>query len=340
MSRPQPPSRGRPWLVADIGGTNARFGLVDTPGARPERVRRLDGADHADLAAAATAYLEQVGASAAPGAACVAVAGPVGGDRVRLTNSHWDFSVAATRDRLGLDHLEVVNDFAALALSLPRLGGDGDLVSLGGPAAAPCGPKAVLGPGTGLGVAGLVPAEGAGWVPVPGEGGHVDVPAIDEREWEVVRLLRARQGSVTAECLLCGPGLSRLHGALAEVRGVRAPERTAAEVCAEAPGDPLCAEALDVFCCLLGGFAGNAALSLGATGGVFLGGGILPRIIPVVRSSGFRRRFEDKHRMTDYLHGIATQLIVAQDPALLGASARLDQRLATGQGGAYEPAQQ
>ncbi|KIH98412.1 glucokinase [Streptomonospora alba] len=339
MSRPQPPSKQRPWLVADIGGTNARFGLVEEPGTRPERVRRLEGAEHADLAAAATAYLEQVGATAEPGAACVAVAGPVGGDRVRLTNSHWDFSAAATRGRLGLDHLEVVNDFAALALSLPRLGG-ADLVSLGGPDTVPEGPMAVLGPGTGLGVAGLVPAEGAGWVPVPGEGGHVDVPAVDEREWEIVRLLRARQGAVTAECLLCGPGLGRLHGALAEVRGVAAPERTAAEICAEATEDRLCAEALDVFCCLLGGFAGNAALSLGATGGVFLGGGILPRIIPVVRSSGFRRRFEDKHRMNDYLHGIATMLIVAQDPALLGAAARLDQRLETVQGDVHEPAQQ
>ncbi|MFD0777091.1 glucokinase, partial [Streptomonospora algeriensis] len=118
------------------------------------------------------------------------------------------------------------------------------------------------------------------------------------------------------------------------------PRRTAADICAAAPQDALCAEALDVFCCLLGGFAGNAALTLGATGGVFLGGGILPRIIPVVRSSGFRRRFEDKHRMTGYLHGIATMLIVAQDPALLGAAARLDQRLETVQGGAHEPAQQ
>nr|WP_155999461.1 glucokinase [Streptomonospora sp. PA3] len=324
-------------MVADIGGTNARFGLVEAPGARPVRVRRLDGADHAGLAAAATAYLEQAGASAAPGAACVAVAGPVGGDRIRLTNSHWDFSAAQTRDRLGLDRLEVINDFAALALSLPRLQ-SADLVALGGPAPAPAGPKAVLGPGTGLGVAGLVPA-GNTWVPVPGEGGHVDVCAVEEREEEVVRLLRARQTSVTAECLLCGPGLARLHDALARLRGEQAPPRTAAEICAAAPEDALCAETLEVFCRLLGGFAGNTALMLGATGGVFLGGGILPRIIPTVLSSGFRRRFEDKHRMTDYLRGVATVLIVAQDPALLGAAARLDQLLDHGKEAAYEPAQ-
>ncbi|GAA4936321.1 glucokinase [Streptomonospora halophila] len=338
MSRPQPPSERRPWLVADIGGTNARFGLVEAPGTRPARVRRLEGAEHADLGAAAAAYLEQVDAPARPGAACVAVAGPVGGDRIRLTNSHWDFSASATRDRLGLDRLEVVNDFAALALSLPRLGED-DVLPLGGPPAAPDRPMAVLGPGTGLGVAGLVPAAG-GWAPVPGEGGHVDVPAVEERELEVVRLLRARQGAVTAECLLCGPGLTRLHDALAEVRGLGAPRRTAAEICAAAPRDPHCAETLDVFCCLLGGFAGNVALTLGATGGVFLGGGILPRIIPVVQSSGFRRRFEDKHRMAGYLQSVATMLIVAQEPALLGAAARLDQCLDPVQGGADEPAQQ
>ncbi|QBI54274.1 glucokinase [Streptomonospora litoralis] len=337
MSRPQPPSAGRPWLVGDIGGTNARFGLVAGPGTRPVAVRRLEGAEHADLGAAAVAYLEQVGASD-PGAACVAVAGPIDSDRVRLTNSHWDFSVTATRERLGLDHLEVVNDFAALALSLPRLGED-DLLPLGGPTPVPGRPMAVLGPGTGLGVAGLVPT-GAGWVPVAGEGGHVDAPAVEERELDAVRVLRARQGPVTAECLLCGPGLSRLHSALAEVRGEAAASLSAAEICAAASGDRLCAEALDVFCCLLGGFAGNVALTLGATGGVFLGGGILPRIIPIVQSSGFRRRFEDKHRMADYLEGIATTLIVARDPALLGAAARLDQRLEPVQGEAHEPAQQ
>ncbi|NYI94410.1 glucokinase [Streptomonospora nanhaiensis] len=324
-ARVAPPSPHRPWLVADIGGTNARFGLLEAPGARPARVARLEGADHADLAAAATAYLAGAGAAGPPAAACVAVAGPVTGDRVKLTNSAWDFSVADTRHRLGLAHLEVVNDFAALAMALPRLE-DGDIVSLGGPPHRAEGPKAVLGPGTGLGVAGLVPVPGGGWVPVSGEGGHVDVPAVAEREVAVVELLRAEQGTVTAECLLCGPGLARLHGALARLRGLPDPGRTAAQICAER-GDPLCAETLEVFCDLLGGFAGNAALTLGATGGVYLGGGILPRITALVQASGFRRRFEEKQRMTDYLKGIATSLIVARDPALLGAAARLEQCL-------------
>lgn len=342
MSRLQPPTPQRPWLVADIGGTNARFGLVQAPGARPAHIRRLEGAAHADLAAAARAYLAQTdepGAPARPSAACVAVAGPVSGDRIRLTNSHWDFSAEGTRLQLGLDHLEVLNDFAALALSLPRLGG-GDLAELGGPAPAPGKPMAVLGPGTGLGVAGLVPAAG-GWVPIAGEGGHVDVPACEERERDVVALLAAEQGGpVSAEHLLCGPGLSRLHAALARVRGEEPQHRSAADICTGADGDRRCAETLEVFCGLLGSFAGNTALTLGATGGVFLGGGILPRIIPVVRSSGFRRRFDDKPPMSAYLEGIATNLIVAPDPALLGAAARLDQCPTPVQGGADVPAQQ
>ncbi len=321
---PAPPTAQRPWLVADIGGTNARFGLVEAPGARPSRVHTMACADHGDLASAASAYLEQAADGVRPGAACVAVAGPVEGDRIRLTNARWDCSAADTRRRLGLDRIEVINDFAALALSLPRLDGD-DLLSLGGPPPAPKKPMAVLGPGTGLGVAGLLPLGGSGWIPVPGEGGHVNVPAADDREIEVLRLLRAEQGTVTAECLLSGPGLTRLHRALAQIHGVPAHELSAARICA-AEDDGLCAEALEVFCALLGGFAGNVALTLGATGGVFLGGGILPRIPAVLQHSGFRRRFEEKHRMTDYVKDIATMLIVAPTPALLGAAARLDQR--------------
>ncbi|MDA0563473.1 glucokinase [Streptomonospora sp. S1-112] len=338
-ARLAPPSPERPWLVADIGGTNARFGLLEAPGARPARVARLEGADHPDLAAAATAYLTGARAAGPPAAACVAVAGPVTGDRVKLTNSAWDFSVDHTRRRLGMDHLEVVNDFAALAMALPRLE-EGDVVPLGGPPPRAEDPKAVLGPGTGLGVAGLVPVPGGGWVPVSGEGGHVDVPAATPRETAVVELLRAERATVTAEDLLSGPGLARLHGALARLRGLPDPRRTAAQICADRR-DPLCAETLEVFCDLLGGFAGNAALTLGATGGVYLGGGILPRITALVRASGLRRRFEEKPPMTDYLKGIATCLIVAPDPALLGAAARLEQCLdSTAKETPDDPAQQ
>ncbi|MFF5206071.1 glucokinase [Streptosporangium sp. NPDC000396] len=309
-----------PWLVADIGGTNARFGLVTEPGAGPSEVDVLSGADHDSLPEAVAAYLAEHAGGVRPGAACIAIAGPVQGDRYRFTNADWSGSV---RD-LGIPHVELLNDFEALAASLPHLHG-GDLVSLGGPAPSR-GVKAVLGPGTGLGVSGLVPAA-EGWVPVPGEGGHVTVPVLDERDHEIVRALRAEGlDHVVAEHLLSGPGLTRLHRALALVHGVDAPRLSAADIVARLD-DSLCAEAVEVFCGMLGTFAGNVALILGARGGVYLGGGVLPRIVERVRSSDFRRRFEATPTLNDYLSGIATTLIVAPQPALTGAAAWLGQRM-------------
>ncbi|MFD1934450.1 MULTISPECIES: glucokinase [Nonomuraea] len=308
-----------PWLVADIGGTNARFGLVIEPGGAPTEIAVLAGADHDTLPEAVAAYLADHAGGVRPGAACLAVAGPIDGDSYRLTNLPWTGSV---RD-LGVPYATLLNDFEALALSLPHLEGD-DLASLGGPAPVD-GVKAVLGPGTGLGVAGLVPAE-RGWVPVPGEGGHVTVPILDDRELEIVRVLRAGgMPHVVAEHLLSGPGLTRLHDALAVVNGVRAPTLGASDIVARLD-DSLCAETVEVFCGMLGSFAGNVALTLGARGGVYLGGGVLPRIVDRVRASDFRRRFEATPQLVDYLSAIATTLIVAPQPALTGAAAWLAQQ--------------
>ncbi|MEV0162274.1 glucokinase [Nonomuraea fuscirosea] len=308
-----------PWLVADIGGTNARFGLVTSLGAPPSNVAVLPGADHPTLPDAVTAYLATHAGGVRPGAACLALAGPIDGDDYRLTNSSWAGSV---RD-LGIPYARLLNDFEALAVSLPHLEG-ADLVSLGGPAPGH-GVKAVLGPGTGLGVGGLVPVDD-GWAPIPGEGGHVTVPVVEPKEFEVVRALRA-QGlpHVVAEHLLSGPGLVRLHRALASVNGVAAPDLTASDIVARVD-DSLCAETVEVFCGLLGGFAGNVALTLGARGGVYLGGGVLPRIVERVRASGFRARFEANPDMAAYLAGIGTALIVAPQPALTGAAAWLSRR--------------
>ncbi|MFG1613914.1 glucokinase [Nonomuraea wenchangensis] len=307
-----------PWLVADIGGTNARFGLVTSLDEPPSHVAVLAGADHPTLPDAVAAYLGQHAGGARPGAACLALAGPIDGDHYRLTNSAWAGSV---RD-LGVPYVRLLNDFEALALSLPHLGGD-DLVPLGGPEPAH-GVKAVLGPGTGLGVSALVPTE-HGWTPVPGEGGHVTVPVVDERELEIVRVLRARgMPHVVAEHVLSGPGLVRLHRALAEVNSVSAPELSAADIVARLD-DSLCAETVEVFCGLLGSFAGNVALTLGARGGVYLGGGVLPRIVERVRAGGFRERFTSNPDMAAYLEGIGTSLIVAPQPALTGAAAWLSQ---------------
>ncbi len=311
-----------PWLVADIGGTNARFGLVTEPGGQPEAVAVLAGAEHDGLPEAVAAYIADHAGGVQPGAACVAIAGPVKGDRYRLTNAGWTGSV---RD-LGIPNAWLLNDFEALAASLPHLRGD-DLVSLGGPEPSQ-GVKAVLGPGTGLGVGGLVPAA-EGWVPIPGEGGHVTAPVLDRRDHEIVRALRADGlEHVVAEHLLSGPGLSRLHRGLALVHGTDAPRLSASDIVTRMD-DSLCAETVEVFCAMLGTFAGNVALTLGARGGVYLGGGVLPRIVDRVRSSDFRRRFEATPTLNDYLSGIATALIVAPQPALTGAAAWLNQRLST-----------
>ncbi|MFF5263868.1 glucokinase [Actinomadura viridis] len=313
-----------PWLVADIGGTNARFALIEGPGERPGRVRSLPTREHAALAEAAAAYLAEE--EARPGAACLAVAGPVSAGRYRLTNAGWAPGTAEqVRGSLGLPVLRIVNDFEALAMALPYLAGD-DLRPVGG--AAPPVPDgterlAVLGPGTGLGVAGLLPLDGR-WIPLPGEGGHVDVPAATDREIEVLRLLRAEPDVGSAEHLLSGSGLVRLHRLLGVIHGVRVEPLTAARICAM-DGDPLCAETIEVFCALLGSFAGNAALTLGARGGVYLGGGILPRIAGALDRSDFRSRFESKPPVEDYLRAIPTALIVHPGPALVGAAAFLAQ---------------
>ncbi|MET9240711.1 glucokinase [Nonomuraea sp. NPDC003709] len=308
-----------PWLVADIGGTNARFGLVTSSGARPANVAVLAGSDYPTLPEAVAAYLAEHAGGVRPGAACLALAGPIDGDHYRLTNSAWAGSV---RD-LGVPYAALLNDFEALAVSLPHLEGD-DLVSLGGPEPGH-GVKAVLGPGTGLGVGGLVPVE-HGWTPIPGEGGHVTVPVVDRRELEIVQVLQS-QGlpHVVAEHVLSGPGLVRLHRALAQVNGVAAPDLTASDIVARLD-DSLCAETVEVFCGMLGSFAGNVALTLGARGGVYLGGGVLPRIVERVRTSSFRARFAENPDMAHYLEAIGTALIVAPQPALTGAAAWLAQR--------------
>ncbi len=310
-----------PWLVADVGGTNARFGLVTEPGGRPEAIAVLLGADHEGLPEAVAAYLADHAGGVRPGAACLAVAGPIDGDRYHLTNSAWSGSA---RD-LGLPEVTLLNDFEALAVALPYLDDD-VLVSLGGPAPTR-GVKAVLGPGTGLGVAGLVPAR-EGWVPIPGEGGHVAVPVVTEREHQVVRALRAEgMAHVVAEHLLSGPGLSRLRHALSLVDGVPVADLPAAEI-VRRTDDPLSVEAVEIFCGLLGTFAGNVALTLGARGGVYLGGGVLPRIADRLRTGDFRRRFDITPDLGDYLSSISTNLIAGGQPALTGAAAWLAQRSA------------
>lgn len=321
----------KPWLLADIGGTNARFGWLDDGAAEPGHVQTLPTAEHAGPAEAARAYLAQLArtlgaAYRAPRGGAFAVATAVGGDRVGFTNNGWNFSCRQTQAQLGLDQLLLLNDFEALALSLPRLSAS-QMRPIGLTPPAPRSALAVIGPGTGLGVAGLVPTA-HGWIAVPGEGGHASLSPADDFESALLAVVRREFAHVSAERLLSGIGLPVLHRAVAEVLGKPAAAALAAEEIVErglGGHDVVCARALDSFCALLGSFAGNVALVLGARGGVFIGGGIVPRLGERFFESRFRERFEAKGRFRSYLQAIPSALITDTLAALGGAAMALEQ---------------
>lgn len=316
-----------PRLLGDVGGTNARFAWVCGPGQPIESVCTYPCKDHESLLKALQHYLKEQG-KPVPHSCSIGIATPLVGDEVKMTNHHWSFSIAALERELGVKRLLVINDFTALALSLPSLPAS-DLLQVGGGQPRAGAPVALIGPGTGLGVSGLLPApRGGGLVPITGEGGHVTLSPTNEREDAVVRELRGRFGHASAERALSGPGLVNVYQALCRLDGV--PERlsTAAAVSDAAIGgaDTQAVEALAVFLSLLGTVAGNLALSLGAMGGVYIGGGILPRLGDRIIQSGLRTAFEQKGRYREYLAPIPIYVITAkQSPALAGASRALDE---------------
>lgn len=315
-----------PRLVGDVGGTNARFAWVGAAGGAPAQVAAYRCAEHASLQEALQRYLNEK-ALPVPRWASIGIANPVTGDQVRMTNHDWAFSIEQVRRQFGLARLLIINDFTALALALPALPAS-DLRQVGSGRAVAGAPIALLGAGTGLGVSGLLPlADGRGEVPVNGEGGHVTLAPVDPLEQAVVAVLQRRFGHASAERALSGPGLENLHAALLEVDGVAAPALNAAAITAAALDgtDPRCGRAVDLFLALLGTVAGNLALTLGARGGLYIGGGIVPRLGERVDASLFRHRFEAKGRFTDYLRAIPTLVVQARtSPALLGASRALD----------------
>jgi len=310
------------WLVGDIGGTNARFGLV-SPDGELLHSRVLADADYPGIAEAIAAYLTDRGGLPRPRRGAVAIASPVAGDEVRMTNHPWTFSISGLRARLGFHRLLVINDFTAQALALPHLK-EGDRTAIGGGAAQPGFPIGVLGPGSGLGVSGLVPA-GKKWLPLAGEGGHATMPPYTDRESAALGVLRRHLDHVSAERVLSGPGLVNLYGALAEIDGVPARQYTAAQITDEATAkdDALCRETTEMFCAMLGTVAGNLALTLGAKGGVYIGGGIVPRLGERLAASQFRERFMAKGRFRDYLAAIPTYVVTHPLPAFLGCAAAL-----------------
>ena len=316
MSRPVGPD-----ILADFGGTNAR--LMLSHGATFGAVRRYKVADFSGPAQAIRRFLRDVAPDAPPRRAAIAVAGPVAAGEADLTNSEWTISAAALQRDLALDRVLLLNDFAALAWALPGLA-DGDLFTIGGGRRLPGSPMAVLGPGTGLGVAAFVPDRGG--VVLATEGGHVTMPAVDDREAEILRRLRARYDHVSAERTLSGAGLEALYGAVSAVDGIAGPDRTAPEITERAlAGDCVASRAtLETFCAMLGGFAGDVALSMGARGGVFVAGGIVPRFPDFMAQSRFRERFEAKGRFRDWLAAIPTFVVSHPDPAFPGLRAALD----------------
>lgn len=300
-------------LVADIGGTNTRCALAAPSGIGPFSCYR--NADFPDLATLLGRHLDGLPPARRPRLAALAIAAPIRGDEVRMSNIDWRFSRPALRTALALDELLLVNDFAALARALPELA-PADLAAVGGGRPVPDAPRIVLGPGTGLGVAALVRVGGQ-WAGLPGEGGHVTLGSCTDQEEAVLRAARQRYGHCSAERILSGHGLSFLHETL-HGGAARPAEAIGAGL---ADGEPAAVASFGLFFGLLGNMAGNLALTLGAFGGVYIAGGIVPRYLDHLARSSFRERFEAKGRFRGYLRDIPTWVITDPVPALKGLAA-------------------
>lgn len=303
-----------PALVADIGATHARFALAGAGGLGSQRVR-LETADWNDAGALLHEALARLGAKAE--VACLAIAGPVRDGRGTITNGTLNFDASTLAAVAGCP-VRLINDFHALALSLPHLS---RLRQLGGSTPAE-GVRAVLGPGSGLGMSVLVP-DGQGWRVLASEGGHADLAPGSPLELELLGILQAEHGQVSWESVLSGPGLVNLYRAVCALWGSAPDDLAAADVTRLGVDaqDPVCHQTLEVFCGLLGAAAGNFAVTVAAWGGVYLGGGIVPRIADFVVTSAVRRRFDERGVMSLLIRDVPLWLIEDDDPGLIGAAA-------------------
>ncbi|MCT6699334.1 glucokinase [Rheinheimera sp. 4Y26] len=315
-------------IVADIGGTNARFSRVNLSTLELDHVVVYPCADFASLTLALSYYqstqqLQDIAHVA------VAIACPVNGDLVKMTNFHWQFSISQIKAELELAEFIVLNDFTAVAMSLPALK-DNEKIKFGAGESDANKPMAVLGAGTGLGVGHLIPTA-HGYIPLPGEGGHTDWTAQNEQEWFIQRYLAAHYGHVSPERLLSGPGIESLYLAIAAYRGLTVEPMSAADISTHAlnNSNELCAAVIEQFFASLGALAGDLALTLSTFGGVYVAGGIVPKLLPLLEQSEFRTRFEAKGRFTDFNRRIATYVVTAEQPGLLGCAVYLKQILAS-----------
>ena len=303
-------------LIADIGATTTRCELLNDRGrlTAPEEFRN---ADFTGVPGLLKIYLDHRRASDQPRRAALAVAAPITDDRVDMLNIQWSFSQNELRNALNLSRLLVVNDFAAVAWGLGQLSPE-ELARVGPGEAVPRMPMAALGPGSGLGVATYIPTADGGGV-ASGEGGHVTLPAATDEEAAVISLLRAQYGHCSAERALSGPGLLNLYTALAQLAGQPTTVTSPAQIsAAAAQGDALAARAVAMFCAMLGTVAGDLALTVGARGGVYIAGGIVPKLLRPFARSAFRERFESKGRYRAWLATVPTLVITAPVPAFVG----------------------
>jgi len=303
-------------LLGDIGGTTARFAVLTGDTLGP--VDHLPVSEYRSMIDAIDSYLGSRCDRDRVGAAVLGVAGPVEHERCIIINSQWVADATELRTAFGFKSVNLVNDFEATAYALPHLS-TRDVKPLSEGKSPPREPMAVIGPGTGLGMAGLI-NHGGHMTIVPTEGGHMTLPGATPREDAVIAHLRSQFGHASAERALSGPGLENLHSAIAAIDNAPVPRRTAAEITRHALEEscPLCLEAVEMFCAMLGTVAGNLALMLRACGGVYISGGIAPRLLDHLARSDFRARFVAKGRFRTYLEGIPTAVIINPDATFLG----------------------
>jgi glucokinase len=314
-------------LIADIGGTNIRLAQADSDSdTKFTDMETYQCAKFSSLIEVISQYIESKNIADTCINACLAIACPTDCDIISMTNLPWQFSQQALIKKLNLNSLTMINDYTAIAMAIPLLS-DNQKVKIGGGETVADKPIAVCGPGTGLGVAHLVPVNNQ-WHCFSGEGGHVDFAAVDELDIKILQYLQTIKKRISYEQLLSGFGLEQIYQAICSINGKNNSKLSAAEISQQAVSEscPLCQQTLEQFCKVLGSFAGNLALTLNCQGGVYIAGGIVPRFIEFIENSEFRVRFETKGRLSHIPVKTPTYIIIEDQPGLLGAAAFLLQQ--------------